>query len=221
MLSWLPRVVSLLVCAIVVATAHSASGSDGGGRIAVIVGESGDVGPTPRLVIMDADGKNARVLGWIFDAALSPSGRVVAYESRTVTPEIWVAAADRRGGARRLVRNGRDAAWSPNGGAIAFVRGRRPGCCDHLDLWLGDLDSRKQRLLLRNARTPDWSPDGKRLAFVRDGDVWVVDLANKLVRRVIRDAAGPRWSPDGDRIAFVRERDSSESFVYVRSGAQR
>src|SRR5207253_881096 len=45
------------------------------GRIIFITGESGDTGPTPRLIGLDADSTHRRVLlGWVYKAALSPNG---------------------------------------------------------------------------------------------------------------------------------------------------
>jgi len=214
-------VASLLALVVVGAGPHAEAGSRNDGRMTVIVGESGDIGPTPRLVMMDADGNNARVrLGWVYDASLSPDGRFIAYDQASARPtrgiytrEIRMVAADGRGSARLLVRNGAFVDWSSNGDAIAFVRFRH-GCCDRGDLWVEDVHSRKQRLAVRNGRAPDWSPDGKKLAFVRGSDVWVVDLASKMARRLIRNADSPRWSPDGDRIAFLRY-GQAESFIYV------
>jgi Tol biopolymer transport system component len=177
------------------------------GRISVIVGESGDVGPTPRLIVMNDDGHNARVFGWILDASLSPDGRFIAYEGRERIPTIRVMAADSRSGARLLVRNGMSADWSPAGRTIAFIRGG--------DLWVKDLQNGLQRQIVRNAAAPDWSWDGKKLAFVRRYDVWVVELGNKRAWRLIRDADAPRWSPDGSHIAFERHEWNKSHTDYV------
>jgi dipeptidyl aminopeptidase/acylaminoacyl peptidase len=177
------------------------------GRISVIVGESGDVGPTPRLIVMDADGKDARVFDWMLHASLSPDGRLVAYEGRERIPTIRVMAIDRRGQDRLLVRNGMRADWSPTGRAIAFIRGS--------DLWVKDLPNGMQKRIVRNAEAPDWSWDGKKLAFVRRNDVWVVKLGSKRARPLIRDADAPRWSPDGSQIAFERHEWNKSHTDYV------
>lgn len=205
----------LLALVVVVDQPRAATESHRDGRIAVIVGESGDAGPTPRLVVLNGDGTHARFrLGWVYHASLSPNGRLIAYDPRTIPPTIWVAPTDGRGPGRLLVRNGSRVDWSPSGNALAFVRYRH-GCCQGAgDVWIENLHSREQRLVVRDASTPDWSPDGRRLAFVRGDGIWVVDVTSEKVRRAIRNGYAPRWSPDGRRIAFVRER-GSDSFVYV------
>lgn len=211
----------LLAAGVAVAYArpHAQTSARHGGRIAVIVGESGDIGPTPRLVVMDADGQNARVrLGWVSSASFSPDGRSIAYDDLGLHgPEIWSVAVDGRGSRRRLARDGRDVDWSPRGNAIAFVRPSHSG--DGGELWVENLQTRVQRWIVRSARVslfaPDWTPDGKKLAFDRGGDVWVVDVANKRAKRLIVDATEPRWSPNGNRIAFVRDVGGGESFVFV------
>ncbi len=201
---------------------HAESQSRRDGRIAVIVGESGEAGPSPRLIVMDADGKNPRVrLGDVVHASLSPNGRSIAYETLAAR-DTRVVAADGRGPGRLLVRDGRSVDWSPNGDAIAFVRSR--DTCSRGDVWIENLRSRKQRRVVRNAQWPNWSPDGKKLAFVRSRTscpsssagsyVWAVDLASKRLQRLIRGADAPRWSPDGQRIGFTRWGDVS-SFIYV------
>jgi Tol biopolymer transport system component len=187
----------------------------GAGRIAVIVGESGDARPSPRLVILDGDGTHARVrVGWVYHASLSPNGRLVAFDPRTIPPTIRLAPTDGRGQGRLLVRNGSGADFSPSGDAIAFVRYRHGCCAGGPDLWIEDLRSRSETLVARNAWTPDWSPDGTKLAFARGPSIWRVNAATKKARRLIPVGRNPRWSPDGGHVAFVRER-GLDSFVYV------
>lgn len=196
------------------ALAQAASrGAQTAGRITATVGESGDVGPTPRLVVMDADGANARVrLGWVLSASLSPDGASVAYVSRTNPTSVWVAGATARGAGRRVVDSAYAVDWSPRGDAIAFVRSG--GSCCGGELWTEDLRTHARRRVVRNAVVADWSPDARSFAFVRGGATWIVARAGGQARRVIADSYDPRWSPDGRRIAFIREANRT-SFVYV------
>src|SRR5438270_14017717 len=118
MRSWVLLAASLLALAVDDRT-HAESQSRRDGRIAVIVGESGEAGPSPRLIVMDADGKNARVrLGYVVHASLSPNGRSIAYEPLAAR-DTRVVAADGRGRGRLLDRDGRGADWSPNGEWLA------------------------------------------------------------------------------------------------------
>ena len=66
------------------------------GRITVAAGESGEAGPSPRLIVMDADGKNARVrLGYVVHASLSPNGRSIAYDLLAARDTRVIAAEGR------------------------------------------------------------------------------------------------------------------------------
>jgi Tol biopolymer transport system component len=198
---------ALLALALAPGRSQAVSDSRGEGLVTEIVGESGDAGPSPRLVVMDGDGKHVRLgRGWVLSASISPDRRSIAYTSRTSPVAIWVLATGGRGSGRLLARTADGPDWSPNGDAIAFDRNG--------GIFIEDLHSRASRRVVRNASMPDWSPDGKELAFVRGQDIWVVDLARNLARRVLRSGYFPRWSPDGDRIAFTREL-SFESFVFV------
>ena len=178
------------------------------GRIIFIVGESGDIGPSPNLLMMDADGGKAHLrLHWAAYASFSPNGRSIAYELIGAR-DTRVIAADGALRDRPLIRNASSVSWSPTGQAIAFVRGG--------DLWVKTLRTGAQRRVVRNGGSPDWSPDGKKLAFVRDDDAWVLDLATARTQRLIRNAGcGARWSPDRRRIAFERCDSQGESYVYV------
>jgi Tol biopolymer transport system component len=183
------------------------------GRIIFIVGESGDIGPSPNLVMMDADGSNSHLrLHWASHAVFSPNGRSIAYELIGAR-DTRVIAADGPVRDRLLIRNASFADWSPAGAAIAFERGD--------DVWVKSLRSGSQRRVARNADVPAWSPDGKRLAIRRGrdargfgGDIWVLDLATKREHRLIRNACEAHWSPDGRWIAFERCNEY-ESYIYV------
>lgn len=202
--------------ALIVVTAPPASRHDG--RITAIVGESGDIGPTPRFVVMDADGQNAgMLLGWVYDAAFSPDGHFLAFDQvgaaqvhRTYEQQIWLERIKAPRAARRLVRNAMNPDWSSDANAIAFDRLRKGGD----DVWVKDMLTGGERRVVRNADAPDWTRDGTQLAFVRGKDIWVVGRAGGTSRRLIRNGTEPKWSPGGDRIAFVRENEI-ESAVYI------
>ncbi len=176
------------------------------GRIIFIIGESGGIGPSPNLVMMNADGSNSHLrLHWASHASFSPNGRSIAYELIS-TRDTRVIAADGPMRDRLLIRNGSFADWSPAG--IAFERGG--------DVWVRNPRTGAQTRVVSNGDFPELSRDGKRLAFVRKSDVWVADLPTKRAHRLIRNAAcGARWSPDGRRIAFERCSQYGESYLYV------
>ena len=86
---------------------------------------------------------------------------------------------------------------------------------DHLQLWVRDLRSGKDRELTHLATQPQgasWSPDGKRIAFFDVDGIWraaqvsVVDVETGKVTKLhdTLNAPGmPTWSPDGKRIAMA------------------
>jgi Tol biopolymer transport system component len=202
MRGWLTVVVSLLALILAAEDLDAKPESRRNGRIIFIVGESGDIAPSPRLVVMDANGASPRVrLGYVYDASLSPDGRLITYDP-AASHDTRMINADGPLRDRLVVRNGRGADWSPTGTAIAFVRGG--------DIWVKDLRGRTQRRVVRHVGAPelgaklDWSPAGKKLAFGRGDDVWVADLASKRTKRLVRNAGNARWSPDGRRIAYER-----------------
>jgi Tol biopolymer transport system component len=199
--------VSLLTLALAAQRLEAKPEAQRDGHIIFIVGGSGDIGPSPNLVMMDADGSNARVrLHWASHAAFSPNGRSIAYQLIGAR-DTRVIATDGPLRDRLLIRDARFADWSPAGAAIAFERAG--------DVWVKNLRTGAQRRVVRNGEFPEWSPDGERLAFVRTSDVWVVDLATKRAHRVIRNSCGARWAPDGRRIAFERCDRIGTSSLYI------
>jgi Tol biopolymer transport system component len=105
-----------------------------------------------------------------------------------------------------------DPAWSPDGNRIVYSSDKGG---DHLQLWIHDLSTGKDRELTHLASQPQgatWSPDGKRIAFFDVDGVWraaqvsVVDVDTGKVT-VLHDTLNapgmPTWSPDGKRLAMA------------------
>jgi Tol biopolymer transport system component len=85
-----------------------------------------------------------------------------------------------------------DAAWAPNGGAIAYDRGR--------DLWRMKPDGSEPRHLARNASSPPWSPGSAHIAVIRGGDPWLMSRDGSGAHRVLHATQRQlslAWSPDG------------------------
>jgi Tol biopolymer transport system component len=110
---------------------------------------------------------------------------------------------------KRLVRNGREPTWSPNGRKIAFVRNG--------DIFKMNADGSKvTRLTRTNAyeSSPAWSPDGRRIVYSRikemnsgfSGDLFTMSHQGGEVVRVTKSPNkgedSPAWSPNGKWIAF-------------------
>jgi TolB protein len=144
------------------------------------------------IYTLDSDGRNLRQLTRKAEDTRpiwSPNGRRVLYErNRSV---IRVMNAD--GSAHRGLAGGTLAAWSPDGGLIAFVR---PGNTGN-DIWTMSADGKRLRRLATNTYGPGpaWSPDGKMIAFVANNSIFVMNADGSRQRKVISEAITSAWRP--------------------------
>jgi TolB protein len=191
-------------------------------------------GPSFRLFVIDADGKNRRLVmskdrsgrspGY---ADWSPDGRRIAVVvgtpcSREIlcNASLYVFSLTTRS-LKRVARNVLGAsvpAWSPNGRQIAFTRSSGEPV-------LVDPDGRHQRMLASGAYLfwPAWSPDGRTIAFTAvDGNramTYTVGVDGRNARALLPGDDGPMsWSPDGKRIVFARNSDSGDLYVADATG---
>ena len=110
----------------------------------------------------------------------------------------------RTGELRQLLEDTREARWSPDGKAIAFVR--------EDGLYLADADGGNERRAHTAAgiNHVEWAPDGKKIAFnrgtpaeepgTREVRVYELDTGDT---RTVGQGADPAWAPDSMRIAYV------------------
>ena len=122
-----------------------------------------------------------------------------------------------------------EAAWSPDGKSLAYVRTRDGSQRHRMDLWLADGDGGNARLLadgLASIAGITWSPDGRTLALggtVTEGDslslLWLVDIADGSLRRpadeLQLEGSTIVWHPDGDRVATIAARRGLQEVVVV------
>jgi hypothetical protein len=171
----------------------------------------------------DAGGGELRVASIVDDGArnyhvqLSPDGTQVAFDSdRDGVRGVYVADADGRG-VRRVSGPGHAAVptWSPDGGALAFIRAE-PARPTVWNLWLLDRDSGRQTRLTAFRRGQVWGgawfADGRRLAYSHEDRLMIHDLASGDSRALASPVAGrqvrtPAVSPDGRWIVFQVFRD--------------
>jgi len=120
---------------------------------------------------------------------------------------------------RRLISNGFEPSWSPNGSKLAFGL----GVIGNSGIAVFDLASQEIDLLIVPGMTPRWSPDGQNIAFVRGrqflslaeltaiesknqigstpAEVWIMKKDGTDPRRLAR-GGWPSWSPDSKHIYF-------------------
>ncbi|MGA0605217.1 prolyl oligopeptidase family serine peptidase [Phenylobacterium sp. VNQ135] len=104
----------------------------------------------------------------------------------------------------------------PDGGAVAYVRGRNDIMTDRTQrsIWLADLSTGAQSPLVVDEGTsfaPRWSPDGTRLAYVaaQPGTQpqlfvrWVATGRSAKVATLEQAPDDIAWSPDGKTLAFT------------------
>jgi Tol biopolymer transport system component len=165
-----------------------ASASGTAGAAVVTAGASG--GPLRRL---------ART-GALSQVTWSPRGRRIAYGSHG---RVFVIRSD--GKQRHAVGSGVEAAWSPDGSRLAFVRSAVGGPIDSVAVNGG---TRTRVTGGRFDHAPAWSPDGIRLAFSRATSVggaeslYVVGADGSGLRALGVQGASPAWSPDGRTLAY-------------------
>ncbi|MQP66596.1 peptidase S41 [Niveispirillum sp. SYP-B3756] len=159
-----------------------------------------DVDRMPRLV------GGTETLEW---SALSPDGQHVAIISRG---DIFIMQSDQQGAVVNLTHSpgahDRDAAWSPDGGRIAYFS----DASGDEEIWVVPAGGGTPRQVTKNSQTryyrPVWSPDGAHVAVLdREGTLFSIDMTNGERRQVGSskswDLRQYEWSPDGRYLAYA------------------
>ena len=155
------------------------------------------------------DGYELGELAWTPDASAvvytRGTGANPAHDPKGTEQAVWLAALD--GGTPRRIAEGSEAAVSPRGGRVVFLRKGQ--------VWTAALDGKTPAAQAFQARGEceglRWSPDGARLAFEsRRGDHGFIGIYDFDAARLRYLDPGTdfdmmaEWSPDGRSVAFVR-----------------
>lgn len=168
--------------------------------------------------------------------AFSPDGRSLVWWTRgNRQPGIYrldlTAAGLPAGAPRRVVGEGIDPTWSPDGEQIAYAASG--GEDFDYDVFRTAADGSGGRSLVADVDTydvaPAWSPDGRSIAFSggqftensEPSRVYVAPLDGGPVVAVTApraEAFGPDFSPDGTRVTYAALRaDGSDYEVFTES----
>src|SRR5882724_2924246 len=121
-----------------------------------------------------------------------------------------------------------DLTFSPNGNAIAYVRGGDKNQAGEVPNPASDTAAARQEVWVAELRTgratkmgegsgPIFTPAGDQVIWIRDGHFWISPAIGGRERKLfeIRGSVGaPQWSPDGSQLAFVSSR-GDHSFIAV------
>lgn len=178
-------------------------------------------GGTPQRVLPDGD---------FSEPALSPDGSQILL-TKVDGPNRTIVRVDIATGRVDPVTQGpaRDgqAAWSPDGRSIAFVRVEG----DKSNIFVLDEGNQPRRLSSPGGddELPAWAPNGQQLAFVshRGGlaELYVLNRDGGGVRQLTDRSADkmgdwrPAWSPDGKSIAYTASRGNNEIWIVSSDGA--
>lgn len=142
----------------------------------------------------------------------SPRGDRLAFEISG--KGVYVSRAD--GYQPESLGDGQDPAWSPDGGAIAVVRGGGQGS----QLVEVNATNGQSQVLFSTPDTlkqPAWLPNGRGLVFVAGDGLYRLDLpGNRPVRLCQASGAeSPSVSPKGDVVLFAEQASGGSTLAWV------
>jgi Tol biopolymer transport system component len=198
----------------------------------VLLYESGGLAVGNQMAWYDRGGKLLRDIGaattrGVFDPAISPDGKSVAFRRISASGEdLWLWDLT-RGAEQRLTTDARSLApvWSPNGDRMVFASGRSGTNNLYQKATSG---TGKDELLLPSSNTKvptQWSHDGRFIVYTEldpktRGDIWVLPIkdgerkAIPFLHSEFNEYQG-QLSPDSHWMAYTSD-ETGQAEVYVR-----
>jgi dipeptidyl aminopeptidase/acylaminoacyl peptidase len=157
---------------------------------------------------------------WIADPRISPDGRDIAYVLVTVdenedrySSAIWTVATSGDAPPRPLTGGPQDSAprWSPDGGTLAFLRGKEKDPPQIYLLAMTGGEPRKLTDLPKGASPGVWSPNGKTLVFTsKTTQADLVEQKERAAHAGGDAAARSKKKPEIRVVTRARYRDDTE-----------
>lgn len=185
-----------------------------------------------KVVVVNADGSDAKTLGDGAIPSFSPRHQRLAFTRYQANHGIWVMSS--AGPEAELVQidKGYGAAkWSPDGRRIAYTTTRN----NEVNLYLYDLIEGDEMPLFEEGQSPyssffrniAWSPDGRQIAFKgqrvdsQTVEVALVDARGArhghTVRYESKTLYNVSWNHDGSRLYFAQETPTRNNRVQLYS----
>jgi Tol biopolymer transport system component len=197
--------------------------SHGGGRwspdakqIVALTDENWSTDCYTKMVVMNADGTDRRVIGCGSQMAWSPDGKKIFF---TYCPSCEIGiynlglySIDPDGNNAALVSRdwAGEATFSPDGKTVAFVYSDPSDSIPQVVIKVMDYPSftNVRSVGPVGAVAPRFSPNGEEIAFSYGNDVFIMGSDGSNARRITDHVTRehyyfPRWSPDGSKIIFL------------------
>ena len=145
--------------------------------------------------IIDADGKNRLALTQErpLEIVWAPDSDRLAFTTRGDSFQETVIVIDSDGTNRRILVEGTEPAWSPDGTTIAYTFWGEHG----IDIFLIDADGGPQKRLVTGTN-PVWSPDSTRIAYTTgfsNSGISITDADGTNARELTDSGKHPIWIP--------------------------
>lgn len=191
--------------------------SPDGKRIAFNVWKNGEDFTSGKIAVVDADGRNPRILGDGLMPSFSPRGDRICYSRPGADRGVWVMSAAGLDKDLELIdENGWGAEWSQDGRIVYAT-----AAAGRANLIVFDPAAGRRQHLFDDQESPykqifwsmAWSPDCRRIVFkgLKTDDSYEVGIVDSrgekmgLVHRIVEEVPATfAWNADGSRVLMCK-----------------